>query len=89
MDLDINAVLFSVPESDSNLMGTFTATDVDVEPLCVCKTIYFPDSFLGFLLEKVLMPVEAWTHIHGAITDGVQDMDCRSIINCLCIALTK
>ena len=62
---------------------------MDVEPLCVRKTIYLPEPFLGVFLERNLMPAEACTCLRGATINGGQEVDCQLIIVWLRIALTK
>ena len=54
VDLAIDAELAADPDID--LLGPFTSTDVDVEPLRVRKTIYLPAPFFGIFLEQDLTP---------------------------------
>ena len=60
-----------------------------MEPLRFCKKIYLPAPFVGLFLEQNLTPVKAWTHLHGDIVDGGQEVDYRPIIDWLRVALTK
>ena len=48
-DQAINAALEADPEA--GLLGSFTSTDANVEPLHVRKTVYLHVSFLGIFLE--------------------------------------
>ena len=70
--LDIDASLAFDPYTD--LLGLFTATNVDVEALRVSKTIYLPAPFVGFFLERDLTPMETCTHIHSAIMNAGQEV---------------
>ena len=67
-DLDIDTALAANPAVD--LLRPFTATDKNVEPLHICKTIKPPTPFVGIFLDRDLTPAEAWTRIHGTIVDG-------------------
>ena len=87
MELSIYAELARNP--DAYLLGPFTAADSKMEPLCVYKTIYLPAPFGGIFLERYLKPAEAWNRLRGAIVDGGQEVDCRQIIDWLCVAPTK
>ena len=51
--------------------------------------IYLPTPFYGILLERNLTPVEACTCLRGSIMYGVQEVDFRTIIYWLLVALTK
>ena len=48
-DLAIDAALSLEPDED--LLVPFTASDADMEPLCVRKAIYLPAPFTGLFLE--------------------------------------
>ena len=65
IDLAIDAALAS------NLMGTFSSTDANVEPLHVRKTIYPPAPFIGIFLEQDLTPVESWASLYISIINRV------------------
>ena len=54
-DLVIDTALALKPDED--LLGPFTASDADMEPLCVSKAIYLPVSFTGLFLELELTPM--------------------------------
>ena len=85
-DLTIDTTLVS--DLDSDLLGTFTSTYANVEPLCIRKTICLPAPFIETFLTWDLTPVEAWTRIRGAIIDGGLELECRTIINWIRFALT-
>ena len=86
MELSINIALDA--DQDTNLMGPFSSTDTNVEPLCFRKTIYLPATFVRLFLERYLTPMEAWTHLCDTILNVGLKVDCRSIIEWLCVALT-
>ena len=44
---------------DAYLLGPFTSTDANVEPLHVNKTIYLPTSFVRLFFEWDLATMEA------------------------------
>ena len=67
-DLAIDAELSADPYT--NLLGPFYSTDVNMEPLCICKTIYLPAPFVGIFLKQDLTPVEDWTRLCSTIIDG-------------------
>ena len=67
-DLAIDAALAA--DLDTNLLGTFSSTDMNVEPLRIRKTIYLPAPFARLFLKWDLMPMEAWTRLRGAIING-------------------
>ena len=50
--LAIYASLYQDPDSD--LLGPFPASDVNAEPLCICKEIYPTTPFVGVFLEQEL-----------------------------------
>ena len=77
-DLAIDTTL--VADLDANLLGPFTSNDVNVEPLCIYKTICLPAPFIEIFLKWDLTPVEAWTRLRGAIIDGGLEVDCSPII---------
>ena len=68
MDLTIDTAM--VADSDTDLLGPFSSTDVKVKPLRVRKTGYLPAPFSGIFLERDLTPVEAWNRLYGTIIDG-------------------
>ena len=53
-DLAIDAVLAS--DLDTDLLGPFSSTDADVEPLRFRKMIYLPAPFVGIFLKQDLTP---------------------------------
>ena len=57
MYLAIDTALTADP--DTNLMGTFTSTEANAEPLCVRNTVYLPATFAGIFLDQDLTSVEA------------------------------
>ena len=85
-DLAIDTTLVSNLGAD--LLGPFTSTYANVEPLCIRKTIYLPAPFIEIFLKWDLPPVEAWTRLHGAIIDGGLEVDCCPIIDWIRFALT-
>ena len=66
--LAIDAALANDP--DANLMGTFTATNTDVEPFRVHKIIHLTASFIGLFLKQDLTPAKVLICLHRAIVDG-------------------
>ena len=78
-DLAIDAALAANP--DTNLLGPFSSTDSNVEPLCIHKTIYLPAPFVGIFLRRYLMLVESCTRLHSAIVDRGLEVDCCYIID--------
>ena len=72
----------------TNLLGPLSSTHVDVEPLCIRKTIYIPATFVRIFLERDLTPAEACTCLCNAIIDGAQEVGYCPIINWICVALT-
>ena len=64
----INTALAAEP--DAKLLGTFTSTYANMEPLHIQKTIYLPASFVGIFLDWDLTPMEASTRVRGAIVKG-------------------
>ena len=85
-DLYINTALVVNP--NVNLMGPFTSTDANVEPLCVHNKIYLPTPFFRLFLERDLTPMEAWTRFCGVIADGGLEADCLPIFDWLHVFLT-
>ena len=43
--------------------------DKNVEPLCICKTIYLPMPFFGIFIKQDIMPVEVWTRTHVTVVN--------------------
>ena len=78
-DLAIDTTLSLDPNMD--LLGQFTAADVDVEPLHVRKTIYPPATFVGLFLEQDLMPMYEWNRLRCVIVDAGQEVDCRPTVD--------
>ena len=56
-DLSIDTTMATNPGTD--LLGHFSSTDVNVEPLCVRKTVCLPAPFVGIFLKRDLAPMEA------------------------------
>ena len=83
--LSINTALAADP--DAHLLGPFNSTDVDVEPLCIFKTVYLPAPFVRLFLEQDLTTVDVWTHIRSVINDGGIEAGCHPIIDWICVAL--
>ena len=57
LDLATNNALAT--DLDTDLLGTFSATDVKMEPLRICNTVYLPAPFVRIFLERESTPVEA------------------------------
>ena len=70
-------------------MLPFTPANADVETLRVCKTIYLPSPFFSIFLERDLTPAEAWKRLCDDIMDRGQEVYCRTIIDWICIVMTK
>ena len=85
-DMTIDAVLAADP--DTNLIGDFSSTGANVEPLCVRKTFYLPAPFAGIFLERDLTPVVSWTSLHGAISNRGLEVNFRPIIDWILVSLT-
>ena len=86
MDLAIDTSLAEKP--GTNLLEPFSSMDGNVEPLHIYKNIYLHAPFVRLLIKRDLMPVEAWTRLHGTILDVGLEVDCNTIINWLHISLT-
>ena len=78
-DLAIDTALAADPDTD--LLGTLSSTDANVESLRVLKTDCLPAPFFGIFLERDLMPAELWTRLLGAIFNGGLEVDCYPIID--------
>ena len=82
----IDSALSSNPDTD--LLGPFTSTDANVEPLCIRTTFYLPTLFVGILVEWDFMAMDSWTHLCNVIVDGDIEVDCLPIIEWLYVTLT-
>ena len=67
-NLAMDAAMSQDPDAD--LLGPFTADNVDAELLRVCKTIYLQAPLFGLFLERYHTPMKAWTRLYVAIVDG-------------------
>ena len=83
----IYAALASDPKLD--LLGTFSVDDVNVDAICIRKTIYIPAPFAGIFLERKLTPLDAWSRLHGAIINTRATVYCRPIIDWLQVKITR
>ena len=72
-----------------NLLEPFVSGDSDVEAICIRKTTYLPETFMGILLKRNLTPVEAWIFLSGAIVDNGAMVDFRPITNWIRVAITR
>ena len=86
-DLSIDPYL--AVDSDTNVLGNFTATNADIKSPFIRKTFYLPTIFVRLFLERDLTPAEAQTHLHGAIVDKGQEFHFWPHIDWLCVVLTK
>ena len=85
-DLVTDVALYANP--DTNLLGPFSSTDKNVEPLRVPKTVYLPNPLIGLFLNWDLTIVEAWIRLRVAIINGGLEVDYHPIMDLFRVALT-
>lgn len=76
-------------DPDAALVGPFNAGDPDVTPVTTRALVVVPNEYVRPFLGVGMRPRDAYTTLHGIISQGGQEIACEPLLDWLRVALTR